>query len=305
MRRWLTHTLERHLQGSIGTLGQFSRAPFQSLITCLLIGIALAFPMAFHMMLKNLESLSGHFQQSLQLTLFLKDSANEAEALSLSEELKKEALVKKIAVISPALGLQTLEKTANFAFPLKELSENPLPWVITITPHAHISDETLEAFTQKLRSFPLLDSFQMDTLWVKRLDAFLQLAERGIRILAVFLAIAVWLIIYHAIRGATSNNTKEIKIIQWIGGTNAFIRRPFLYAGFLYGLLGALLAWQLVDAFFLSLQQPAKQLITLYQSQFTLHSLGLRETFELLGSGALLGITSAWIAVHKHLKSQY
>ncbi len=160
----------------------------------------------------------------------------------------------------------------------------------------------LESLAEEFRHLPEIESVQLDQQWVKRLSSLMSVAEHLAYAMTLFLSIAVFLIITNAIRAATQQNHKEIQLIQLIGGTPAFIRRPFLYAGILYGLLGSIIAWQLVDCLLIWLDKPFMQLTSLYDSHFQLRGIGIENTFILLSSSMLLGLSASWLAVSQHLK---
>ncbi len=91
-----------------------------------------------------------------------------------------------------------------------------------------------------LTTLPDVEMVQLDKEWAERFLALVHLAHRITYGIALFLGIGVLLIISNSIRSATQQHHKEISVIQLLGGTQRFIRRPFLYVGMIYGLLGAI-----------------------------------------------------------------
>lgn len=242
----ITRFFLNHLQAMLNSLGQMSRTPFTSLMICLIIGITLSLPTALFVLLKNMEGLTRGLQQTTQITLYLKKDASSKEANSLVKKLENHSLIQSVQSISPEQGLQELQQHAGLTElnnTLHELQNNPLPWALVIVPRTL---DKLDTLTEELKKLPLVDSVQIDRLWVQRLVSLLNLAKQTAYALALFLGAAVIIIINHTIRTATQQNQKEIKIIQLLGGTHAFIRRPFVYTGMLYGLLGGIIAWHLV-----------------------------------------------------------
>jgi cell division transport system permease protein len=300
----LSNYLVRHIQAALNSVGQLSRAPFNTVMTCVVIGIALALPLALFVLLKNVEVLSHNFQQSNQLTLYLKPSVNEAQMNDLLRILKKNPSINQVTAISPEQGLKELQQQAGITNPLSDLSGNPLPWAIVVLPANSLqSPAELTALSKNLQLNPEVDTVQLDVLWAQRLFALVALAHRFVYALSVFLCLGVLLIVNNCIRSATQNNKKEIDVIKLIGGTHAFIRRPFLYTGMIYGLLGGIIAWQSVDLLLLWMRTPSSQLAQLYHSQFQLAEINLRETMSLLGASIVLGFAGALIAVTRHLRS--
>jgi cell division transport system permease protein len=173
---------------------------------------------------------------------------------------------------------------------------------MTITPTAEYSNpQSAEALVAELRNMPEVDIAQLDLEWVRRFQALTEVAARGILLLASLLALAVLLIIGNTIRLEIQSRKDEIEITKLIGGTNAFIRRPFLYTGFWYGLFGGLLAWLLVSINLWLLTEPVRKLAGLYHSDFSLTSIDMLSLFLLIASSSMLGLLGSWIAVAKHL----
>jgi cell division transport system permease protein len=161
----------------------------------------------------------------------------------------------------------------------------------------------LDSLLQTLSQQTEVDSAQLDIKWLKRLFAIIEIGKSGILLISALLALAVLLIIVNTIRLAIENRRSEIIISKLIGGTNSFIRRPFLYLGFWYGFLGSLVAIFLVDLSLLIIQQPIDHLSTLYQTElFSLSIMSFGHFFQLLFWGIFLGLSGAWFAVNQQLK---
>lgn len=294
----------RHLQAATNSIGQISRAPMSALMTCVVIGIALALPAALYVLLKNVEVLSQQFKSTTEITLYLKPAITEAQATTLVAALTNNPDISAATPISPAAGLKELQQQAGQENLTANLQTNPLPWAIIVVPAANFqTPAALSELSHSLKQNPAVDTMQMDVLWVQRLFSFMSLAHRILYGLAVFLGIGVLLIVNNCIRSATQVNKKEIDVIKLIGGTNAFIRRPFLYVGVVYGLLGGIMAWQLVDLMLWWLAEPVAHLADLYQSQFHLLNITLSDTLILLFSSVALGLAGSWLAVTRFLKA--
>ena len=91
-------------------------------------------------------------------------------------------------------------------------------------------------------------------------------------------------------------------VAKLVGATDAWVRRPFLYTGFWFGLLGGVIGWFLVQASLLLLQQPINQLMSLYESSYHITGLGFLGSIFLVFISALLGLSGAGLAVGRHLK---
>ena len=161
----------------------------------------------------------------------------------------------------------------------------------------------VEALAKAIGTLPETDLVQVDTAWVARLRAMLALADRLVDFATVLLALAVAIVIGNTIRLEINNRSAEIEVVKLVGGTDAFIRRPFLYLGLCYGLAGAAVAELLILGTLALLGPPVRELVGLYGSEFSLTGLSLRETAVMLAGGALLGWLGAALATARHLRA--
>lgn len=295
--------LLRHMQVFFYSLGVLSRSPFATLMTTAVIGIALALPSGLHVVLQNAQQLSGGWDGAAQISLFLKRSVPNEEANRLARQLQKLPEVASVNYISRSEALQEFQRLSGFGDALEALKENPLPSVLVIHPTANASTPAAtEKLLQRLQAYPPVDVAQLDMQWVKRLYVIMELVRRGVVVLAALLALAVLLVVGNTIRLAIQNRRDEIVVMKLIGGTDGFIRRPFLYTGFWYGLFGGVIAWLLVSLSLSILSDPVERLTGLYQSQFELSGLDFTTTGILLGTSILLGLAGSWLAVGRHLR---
>ena len=294
--------LIRHIQVALNSLDRLYRAPLASFMTAAVLGIALALPSGLYLLTGNLQRLSTQWDGSANFSLFLHKSVTAQQMRTLRKKLAQWPEIDSLRLITPDQALAEFRELSGFGEALDALDENPLPSVITIKPVQNRSDaESAAALLDKLRSLPEVELAQLDLQWVKRFSAIVEIVRRSIWVMAALLGLAVLLIIGNTIRLEIQNRRDEIEITKLIGATNTFIRRPFLYSGIWYGILGAVLAGLLVEIAFLQLHGPVRQLAGLYQSAFSLQTLSLSDAFALLGTGTVLGLLGARLAVGRHL----
>ena len=145
-------------------------------------------------------------------------------------------------------------------------------------------------------------TYILDMKWLQRLDAILAIGHRASILLLFLFSIAVLLIIANTIRLTTQNHHDEILVVKLIGGTNHFIRRSFLYSGMVYGLVGSIVAWLLVDFIMGFLEAPITKLASLYGTTYQINGLGLHATISLLVTGILLGLLASWMSVTRYIR---
>lgn len=300
---WLQTYFLRHLQVFFYSLGQLVRNPFSTLMTSAVIGIALALPTGLHLILKNIQTISGDLDSAVQISLFLKKSTTDSQAQQLVNQLKSMPQINKIQYISRKEALNEFKRLSGFGNALKALDNNPLPAVIVVQPSLADSNAiSTQRLVTQLQSKPYVDIAQLDMQWIKRLYSIMDIISRGVVILTGLLALAVLLVIGNTIRLAIQNRRDEIVIIKLIGGTDRFIRRPFLYTGFWYGLFGGLIALFLVISSLLLVSGPIEALTQSYDSQFSMQVINFNSTLWLISGSILLGLSGSWIAVERHLR---
>jgi cell division transport system permease protein len=185
---------------------------------------------------------------------------------------------------------------------LRHLEDNPLPVLIIVSPGGEaLSAEVAGQLQRELQAMAGVDEAVLDMAWVQRLNALMALAQRFVLALGLLFALGVLLIVGNTIRLAIENRRDEIVVVKLVGGSDAFVRRPFMYTGLWYGLGGAVLAWFIVALALWGLRAPLAELASLYQSSFALRGLSATRSLLLLAAGSGLGLLGAWLAVARHL----
>ncbi len=296
--------LQRHAQVALSSLGRLVHLPLSTLMTSAVIGIALALPIALHVLLDNLQHVAGGWESGATISLFLKQEIDDQRAAELTDTLKLHQRIESIQLITKAAALEEFRRLSGFGEALQALNSNPLPALLVIQPKTAFSTpESAQLLVRELGLLPEADIVQLDLQWVRRLQAITQIAQRGVFVLASLLGLAVLLIVGNTIRLEIQNRHAEIEITKLIGATNAFIRRPFLYTGFWYGLFGGVIAWLMVAISISLLSGPISNLASLYQSAFDLSALDPGSVLRLLSGSAGLGLGGSWLAVSRHLST--
>ena len=293
--------LLHHFKSLLFSLSKIYQAPITTIMTVAVIGITLSLPGGFYLFLKNIDAVSGDFRSSSQISLFLD--------LDLSEKLARQ-LEKKIADIDGVVStrfysrdqsLEEFRQSSGFGNSIDTLSSNPLPHTIIVEPAEDADTFTIRAHRKYLQAMPEVDIAKLDTEWLERLYTIIEIAKRSVIIITILFSFAVLLIIGNTIRLDIQNRYQEIVVTKLIGATDAFIRRPFLYGGIWYGLLGGILSWLIVEIGYLAISGPLERLNLLYQSEMSLITFSFLDFIILITSSTLLGLTGSWIAVARHL----
>lgn len=292
----------RHVSTAIGSLGRLARQPFASLMIILVIAVTLALPASINLVVKNAMSVSGSWDNALDFSVFLQPSLSLGEAENLGKLIGQRADVESVDVISAEDALADFKQQSGFGEALEQLPDNPLPHAIVVRPSAGNTSASLVLLQEEISNLPETDHVQIDTEWVRRFHAILDIVRQAIMIGAALLGIAIVVVIGNTIRLDIENRRDEIEVTKLIGASNAFVRRPFLWTGFWYGLFGGLMALALVQYGLFMLKGPVARLSGLYQSNLSIASLNLTEGSAIIGLGVFLGLFASWVTAARHMR---
>ena len=271
-------------------------------MTVSVIAIALALPASLYLLTRNLSALGESWDQTAGISLFLTMDTGMEQARVLASELAAHADLVRTELIDPDTALADLGNNSGFDAAIAQLEENPLPVVLVLQPAPGLlAADALERLRLELEVLPQVDFARLDTQWIRRFQAIAGLVERGALLLGCTLGLAVLLVVGNTIRLEIENRHSEIEIMGLVGATPAFIRRPFLYTGSWYGLLGGIGAWFLVALALILVQEPVSRLASLYEASFPLSGLGPIASLAVLGGGMCLGLLGAGVSVGRYL----
>src|SRR5512143_297146 len=298
----LQHYLALHGRNLQDALRRLASQPFASLLTVLVIAIALALPAGLRVLVNNAGALSDSWQGAADFAVYLKIDVSAETAARVARTIGTRPDVANVTLIDRTKALDEFRAKSGFGEALDALEGNPLPHTLVVRPKSGVSGD-VAAVAAAVRALPETDLVQLDTAWVDRLRAMLALFGRMVDLATLLLALAVTIVVGNTIRLEINSRSVEIEVVKLVGGTDRFIRQPFLYLGFWYGLTGAVAAAIIVAGTLLALAPPVRAVASLYGSGFQLAGLPLRETAILVVGGALLGWVGAWLATARHLRA--
>lgn len=293
----------RHAHALIGSLGRLARTPFSTALTVLVIALALALPTALRLLVLNAEAATGGFSTAIDLSVYLKTDVPLIKAQQLEHNVRERSDVAHVELITADKAMEEFRNYSGFGSALDALKDNPLPHVLHVQPRTDAQNAAaVESLRRYFTAWPEVDVVQVDTDWVMRFNAILDVLRNLLAIAAVLLGAGVLAVIGNTIRLEILNRRAEIEVTKLVGGSNSFVRRPFLYTGVLYGLAGALLALAIVEIAVGVLGRPIATLAELYGSHYALQGPPLDDVGVLLATGIVLGWMGAWISAARHLR---
>ena len=294
-------TLREHWRVSRESLAFVSRRPGTTLLVWLLIGIALALPASLHLMQRHLGEAADEWRGRPGLSVYFDVGADIAAAHALQAQLEALPAIDRAWVITPEQALDEFRGSVAAADALELLDENPLPASLRAILATDAPPYRLNAAARLAGGAEAVEEVVLETAWLERLGALSAVANRLGAILAILFGIGAVLIAASSVRLAIEARLEELRVQRLVGGTTAFIRRPFLYLGFIYGLGGGMVAAMLIATALIALEPPLGALFDSYGSSLQLDWMDRTFVSALLGSGGLLGVAGALIASRQRL----
>lgn len=307
VRRKFRSWSRRHSYSFFSSLGALLQNRIGSLMTVLVLGIAILLPLGLFVTLENLNRLDLRQEDWSAISVFAHSSASEPEVRTLANALQARNDIAAVQLVSPEEGMEEFRTSSGFGQSLELLEDNPLPWVMMVSPvpsgeHAGLESSAIAGLLEFLESQPLVDSVQYDYKWLQRLGRLLELGRATVAVLTLLFGMAVIVVVANTIRLDVATRSEEIEILALVGASNSFIRQPFLYSGFWYGILGGALAAALMKVCLIYLEVPLSQLLDAYGQGIAVSGLGSGNLMFLLVSSGTLGMLGAWISVQKYLR---
>jgi len=296
-RAWLQH----HRLSAADSLVRILDRPVSSLMTWLVIGIALALPVGFATILDNVERLSSGWGRTAEMSLFLRSPLAPAEAEAFAVQVAARDDVSAARFVSREAALAEFAALSGFGDLLSGLDSNPLPHLVLVTPVGALDGDALAALREALASEPLVAEVVLDMAWLRRLQEIMTIGRRGVVAVGILLLLGVVLTLGNTVRLTIESRRDEIVVVKLVGGSDGFVRRPFLYTGLWYGVGGGLIGGLLVVALLWFLAAPVDRLAASYGSAFRLSGPGLMGVLNMVLAGGALGLAGAWLAVSRHL----
>jgi cell division transport system permease protein len=296
MNVWLRH----HWHSFVQTLARLGGSPGATALNVLVIGVALALPLGAYALLVNLQVLPQSGSVQTQVSVFLAPEATSEDAREAQKRLRAEAGVKEVRFVSKDAALADLKNRPDFREVIEALRENPLPDALIVT-LGREDPELAERLVAAAKAIPSVAHVQTDSAWAKRLDALLALGRTGITLHGLLLGLALVAVTFNTIRLQILTHRDEIEVAKLMGATDAYVRRPFFYLGWMQGALGGLTAIAIIAGVLALLDRDVTALVALYGGAYHLSFLPWDDNLAFVAFASLLGWLGAYLSVSRHL----
>jgi cell division transport system permease protein len=296
----LSRWAQLHGESAVSTLKELRVNLFTSLLTVSIFAVIMSLPVALYWATLNVSQWVDPWAKGGEITVFMHKGVSMVQAEEIASRLQQNVDVQSVKTISPEQALKEFNAFSGMQDVVTALGENPLPVVLLITPKT-FDAVVIQQIESVLKADPRIEQFQFDTAWVMRLQALLSFVEKVTAVIAVLLGTGLLLVTGHSVRTAVLARAADITIAKWVGATDAFVRRPFLYAGFWLGTFGSMLGLLLVGISFTMVSPALNRVLESYGSQWQAQWLTWDVQIEIIALCALLGMLGAWIATTHYL----
>jgi cell division transport system permease protein len=290
-----------HYQMLLKAIQRSHASMLSTLIMFLVIGVTLILPSISFLLVQNFKSISETIQHESQISIFLKKDISVDAKNKIEKDLKSRIEINNYHYVKKEEAWPRLQKSMGFNESNNGLSENPLPDAFFVSPNT-VNPNQIMILKSSLDKLEGVDQVVVDTGWVKKLNSILHLANKAIFLASILLAFMLTVVIGNTIRLQMTSHHEEIELSKLIGATNQFIRRPFLYSGFIYGLGGGLTAALSLKLIVIFLNRTVVEVEALYGAQFMIVDLTLVQYLSIVGSSVLIAVAASFISINQSIK---
>ncbi|KRB92340.1 permease [Noviherbaspirillum sp. Root189] len=300
--------LSQHLAALRDAMAHIASSAGSFILNVLVVAIALALPIAGLTILENVRPVSEQLAVEPEISLFMAIDTPRERVTALAPQIRQIVQASqstgRLEFIPRERALTLLKDKTGLSDAITALGENPLPdgYVLKLSGVQSTSDAVrVESIAAQLKNLPGVEYVQIDSAWVKRLAALMQVLRIALLFLATTLGVVVVAVVFNTIRLQVMTQREEIEVCRMFGATDSFICRPFYYSGALLGLAAGVLALGVVALALGPLNGAITEFARLYASEFRLTPLTVQTQLALLLISAGLGLVGALMSVKRHL----
>ena len=299
-KRWQSYK-NHHQECALNSVREFLNKPFDTLRLVLVLSITMALPIGLLTVGININSVGGALDSTHQITVFGQNSLSNQKAEDLSDQLNNLPAVKNVTYISPSEAFKEFAERLDIDL---DQTANPLPptFLIEITKSSSIENNKIEQFIESINTLSGVDEVQIDVKWIERLNSIKTVTRKFLLISCTLLIVGAIFILSSFVRYLVYARRDEVALIRLMGGETSFVRRPFLYSGFILGLTSGFISIVIIKICSMLISPSLQNLFLLFEIQADLRLFTFQENLFIIGMGGVIGVLGAWISFAKHYK---
>ena len=298
----MNYYLSLHVESAKRAAGYFFRQPIGTLLILAMLAMAMTLPLTLYLGVQSSQNVLNKLSETPKITVYLEPAATETDVDALKKMFTEDKRIKQATFISKEDGLEEMKNALDSQDIVSMLDDNPLPDSFVITPVSNAPDAVTTLKTE-VEQFPMVESSQMDSEWMKTLYQVNDFVQKVFWFLAITLSLAFVLVAHNTIRLQILTHKEEIEITKLLGAPSSFVRRPFLYQAAWQSVLSAASSLGLSTWIMRTTQPLVKQIFEPYGINLAWRGFTPQEMLIVLVGVCALGILGAWLASSQHLFS--
>ena len=271
----------------------FRRAPLLSALSITTIAFSLFAFGLFALVALNISDALDQVEERVEIRAFIAKPTDMGVAAVAASEITRYPEVQKVELVTREMALERARKELGEFKDVFESDFLPASLDVKLRPGFR-NPSTVRNVATRLRTYDFIEDVRFGEDWITQLYRLRNIAGIvGLGLGVAFATVAI-IIIGATIRMAMLSRAKEISIMQLVGATDGYIRRPFLIEGALKGLAGGILA--------LAMSWAAIQLVQRYLNFKTVF-FDARMTMLGVACGLLIGLFGSALSVGRHLRA--
>lgn len=256
-------------------------------LVLLLVGIA-------SLLLVNARAVSDYFKENMQVSVMMKQSVSESEALKYKDELDQMDFIRSSVFVSREQGRREMEDMLGQDF-LSVFETAPIPVSIDITLNAeYVSADSIEVVKTRIMESPKVEEVVYQRSLIDTLNANLSKISVVLSIFIALLLFISFVLINNTVRLNVFARRFTIHTMKLVGATRSFIRAPFMVQSLFQGVFAAFVAIMAIVVMLYFIRSEFQQLFEVFRLELLLVVMGI-----VVGSGIIICSLSTWLVVNK------
>ena len=253
----------------------------------LLVGIA-------SLLLVNARAISDYFKENMQVSVMMKQSVTESDALRYKDELDKADFIRSSVFVSREQGRREMEEMLGEDF-LSVFETAPIPVSIDITLNAeYVSADSMEVVKTHIMKSPKVEEVVYQRSLIDTLNANLSKISMVLSVFIALLLFISFVLINNTVRLNVFARRFTIHTMKLVGATSSFIRAPFMVQSLFQGVFAAFVAIMAIVVMLYFIRSEFQQLFEVFRLELLLVVMGI-----VVGSGIIICSLSTWLVVNK------
>ena len=248
----------------------------------------------------NVDNATKGLEQELSIIVYLEKSATSDDATYLKSNIEKIAGVKEVIYKSKDEWKLEISESSDMSAVFESYDENPLldSFVITVN-----DVNKLNSITEEIKGMEKVKSANYGEDTVDTIITVFDVVKKAVVVIVIALIFVTAFLITNTIKLTIYSRRNEIEIMRLVGASNIAIKLPFVFEGFIIGVLGSLIPiFVTIYGYVIAYNKLGGHIITELIKLIEPYNFVFYVALITVGLGAIIGMLGSVRAVRKYLK---